>query len=58
MRRMEWEAYCESMALECELRAAKLEAPQREEWLKMAADWRKAALKAEPPGARERPHKH
>jgi hypothetical protein len=55
---MEWEAYCESMALECELRAAKLEAPQREEWLKMAADWRKAALKAEPPGARERPHKH
>ena len=57
MHPMEWEAYCESMALECELRAAKLEVPHREEWLNMAVDWREAALKPEPPGARE-PLKH
>jgi hypothetical protein len=52
---MEWAEFCESMALECELRSAGLEGPHREEWLDMAADWRAAALHPEPPGARDLP---
>jgi hypothetical protein len=55
---MEWAAFCESMALECELRAAKLVGPRREEWLNMAADWRKAARRPQRPAKRDPPLKH
>jgi hypothetical protein len=41
---MEWTAFCEGKAVECELLAVYFDGNERTDWLRMAADWRAAVV--------------